>query len=307
MVDPVTTNKSLVTPPNAADPGTWDQPMNNNAHALDSALGGLTVLNAQGLTGVQALTLAQYTAPNIVVTGVPGGPVTYQLPAGVGGFFFVANACTGANSTIGFASASVVGTVAIPTGVGAAIVIDPVYGARRADSIAEEAAGPAGAVQYAGASGFFAGDAGLVYTSATQALAVGGPLSVGGGLAVSGFVTKRLIFNQGAANTRSVPIPFGATGMAMDASLSNVFTTTLTGNVTGAVAIANADDGQTINWRISQDGTGNRTMAWPANFRWPGNTPGVLSTTPNVVDLLVATFFTTTGTWLASLLKGFPA
>lgn len=105
MPDPVTTNKSLVTPPNAADPGTWDQPVNNNAHALDAALGGLTVLNAGTLSGPQTLTLAQYTPANIVVTGVPGGAVTYVLPAGVGGFYFVANTCTGANSTVSFGSA----------------------------------------------------------------------------------------------------------------------------------------------------------------------------------------------------------
>lgn len=305
MVDPVTTNKSLAQPPNAADPGVWDQPMNNNAAALDASFGGLTVLNAQGLAGVQTLTLAQYRPANIVVTGVPGGAVTYNLPAGVGGFYFVANACTGANSTISFGSASVAGTVAIPAGVGAAIVIDPIYGARRADSIAEDAAGPAGAVQYNGAGGFFAGDGGLTYNSATQGLNCGGPLGVGGNFAIGGFVTGRLIFNQGAASTRSVAIGFASTGMTMNCALSNCFTTTLTGNVTGAVAIANMDDAQTINWRLQQDGTGNRTMAWPSNFRWAGGTVPALSTGANAIDLLVATFFASSGTWLASLLKGF--
>jgi hypothetical protein len=310
MADPVTVNKSLAQPPNAADPGVWDQPMNNNAHALDQALGGLTVLNAQGLTGAQALTLAQYTPANIVVTGAPAGPITYQLPVNVGGFYFIANACSGANSTVSFGSASVAAVVSIPAGVGAAVVIDPVYGGRRADSIAEEAAGPVGAVQYAGAGGFFAGDAGLSYDPTTQHLAVGGPLSVGGNLTLIGQMISRLIVNGGGANTRSVAIPFAGTGMAMDCSLSNVFTSTLTGNVTGAVAISNMDDGQTINWRLQQDGTpggsgGNRTMSWPSNFVWPGGTAGVLSTPAGAVDLLVATFFASTGTWLASLIKAF--
>ena len=305
MPDPVTTNKGFITPPNAADPGTWDVPVNANAQTSDTVLGGLTVLNAQGASGVVALTQAQYRPANIVITGVPSGALTYQLPAGVGGFWFIANAATGANSTVGFASASVAGTVAIPSGVGAAIVIDPVYGARRADSIAEEAVGPVGAVQYAGASGFFAGDAGLVYTPATQALALGGPFTVAGNLNPGGLITRRLIVSPGGANTRPVAIPFTATGMAMDCSLSNVFTTTLTGNVTGAVAIANQDDGQTINWRLQQDATGNRTMAWPGNFRWAGGAAGVLSTGANAVDLLVATFFASTGAWLANLVKGF--
>jgi hypothetical protein len=305
MADPVTTNLGLVTPPNAADPGAWDQPMNANSHTLDQTLGGLVVLNAQGASGVVALTLAQYVCTNLVVTGVPGGAVTYQLPAGVGRFFFVQNLCTGANSTVSFASASVAGSVAIPGGVGAAITIDPTYGARRADSIAEEASGPAGAVQYAGSGGFFAGDAGLTYNSTTQALAVGGPLSVAGNFSVTGQVTKRLILNGGGANTRTQSIAFAATGMAMDCALSNVFQTTMSGSATGAVAISNMDDGQSINWKLTQDSVGNRTMTWPSNFRWPGGTPGVLSTAPNAVDLLVATFFASSGTWLASLLKGF--
>ncbi len=303
MVDPVTTNKSLVTPPNAADPGTWDQPVNNNAHALDQALGGLTVLNAQGLTGVQTLTLAQYTPANIVVTGVQGGPVTYNLPAGVGGFYFVANACTGPNSTITFGSASVAGTVAVPSTDTAAIIIDPVYGARLADTIEQDAVGPTGAVQYAGANGNFAGDAGLSYTPGTQALAVGGPLNVGGNITMGGVFLGLAIV--GNAQTAPVAIAFAGTGMVVNCELSNVFTTTLSGNITGAPSLTNVGDGQTINWRLQQDGTGNRTMAWPSNFRWPGATPGVLSTAANAVDLLVATFFASSGTWLASLLKSF--
>lgn len=305
MADPVTTNKSLITPPNAADPGVWDVPMNANSHALDQVLGGLTVINAQSLSGVQVLTLAQYTACNIVTTGVPSGPLTFQLPAGVGGFYFISNACTGANSTVSFGSASVAPVVAIPGGFGAAIVIDPVYGGRRADSIAEEAVGPVGAVQYAGASGLFAGDAGLIYAPASQDLIVGGPLSCAGNFAIGGFMISRLILNGGAANTRSQAIPFASVGMVMDASTSNVFSVTLNGNVSGPISIQNADDGQTLNLRVQQDATGNRTMSWPSNFRWPGGTVPTLSTGANAVDLMVATFFATSGAWLANLIKGF--
>jgi hypothetical protein len=305
MVDPVTVNKALAQPPNAADAGVWDQPMNNNAGALDAVLGGMTVLNAQGVSGNIVLTLAQYRPCNIVVTGVPAGNVVYQLPAGVGGFYFFQNNTTGA-ATVSLGSASVGGVVTVPQGDAAVIVVDPVYGARRGDSIDTEASGGPGQLQYADpVTGNFAGAAGLVYTAATQALAIGGPLAVAGAFSVGGFVTKRLILNPGGANTRPVAIAFAATGMAMDCSLSNVFTTTLSGAVTGAVSISNMDDGQSINWRIQQDATGNRTMAWPSNFRWAGGTAGVLSTTANAVDLLVATFFASTGTWLASLLKGF--
>jgi hypothetical protein len=305
MADPLTTNKALAQPPNAADPGTWDQPMNNNAGALDLALGGLTQLNAATLSGNVALSVAQYRPCNLVVTGAPAGNLVYQLPAGVGGFYFFQNNTTGA-FTVGLGSASGGGVVIVPQGDCAVIVVDPVFGARRGDSIDTEAAGGAGQVQYNDpATGNFFGAAGMIYTASTQGLALGGPLSVAGNVSINGQVTKRLILNGGGANTRSVVIAFGSTGMAMDCSLSNVFTTTLAGNVTGAVAISNMDDGQTVNWRLQQDGTGNRTMSWPSNFRWPGGTAGVLSTGANAVDLLVATFFASSGTWLANLIKGF--
>ena len=307
MADPVTTNKALIQPPNAADPGTWDQPMNNNAGALDVSFGGLTQLNATGVSGAVVLTLAQYRPCNIVATGAPAGNVTYVLPAGVGGFFFFQNNTSGsATVSMGSASSGATGVVTIPKGDGAAIVIDPIFGARLCDSIAADAAGSAGQVQYNDpATGNFAGAAGMTYTPATQALALGGPLSVAGNFTLNGQMVTRLIVNGGGANTRPVALAFAGTGMAMDCSLSNVFTTTLTGNVTGPVAISNQDDGQTINWRLQQDGTGSRTMSWPANFRWPGGTVGVLSTSGNAVDLLVATFFASSGTWLANLVKGF--
>ena len=303
MVDPVTTNKSLATPPNAADPGTWDQPVNNNAHALDLALGGLTTLNAQGVSGNVVLTLAQYTPANIVVTGVPGA-VTYLLPTGVGGFYFVQNNTTGAGS-VTFGSQSGGGTVTIPQGDGAVITIDPVYGARRADSIDTEAVGPPGSIQYANpTTGNFAGDAGLVYAPSTQGVTVGGPLSVGGNLQVIGQTVGRNT-HAGSVMTTPVVVAFAGTGMSVDCSLSNVFTTTLTGNITGAPSLINGGDGQTINWRLQQDGTGNRTISWPANFRWPSGTVQALSTPANSVDLLVASFFASSGTWLANLIKGF--
>jgi hypothetical protein len=91
--------------------------------------------------------------------------------------------------------------------------------------------------------------------------------------------------------------------MAVDCSLSNVFTTTFTANVTVAPSMNNPKDGQTINWFITQDGTGSRTMTWPASFKWSGASAGVLSTTAAYVDIVVATYRSTTGFWYASLLK----
>ena len=107
------------------------------------------------------------------------------------------------------------------------------------------------------------------------------------------------------AHTVPVAVTFSATAMAIDCALSNVFTTTFTANVTTAPTLSNLKDGQSINWFITQDATGSRTMTWPTSFKWPGGTAGVLSTTANAVDLVVATYRSATGFWYATLSKAF--
>jgi hypothetical protein len=109
----------------------------------------------------------------------------------------------------------------------------------------------------------------------------------------------------GWAATSPGAVTFSATAMSLNCDASNVFTTTLTANVTVAPTLSSPNDGQTINWRLRQDGTGNRTMTWPAAFDWPGGTVPTLSTAANAVDLLVATYFADTQLWLASLVKDF--
>ena len=112
---------------------------------------------------------------------------------------------------------------------------------------------------------------------------------------------------SGYAATTPVAVAFSATAMTLDASLSNVFTTTFTASVTVAPTITNPKDGQTINWFITQDSSGSRLITgyWPTGFKWPGGSAGVLSTAANSVDLLVATYRATPGYWYASLVKNF--
>lgn len=110
---------------------------------------------------------------------------------------------------------------------------------------------------------------------------------------------------NGSAHTPPVVVSFNATTMIVDCSLSNVFTTTFTANVTVAPTLSNPRDGQTINWFITQDGTGSRTMTWPTSFKWPVDAIKILSTSANSVDLVIATYRSATGFWYATLLKGF--
>lgn len=109
----------------------------------------------------------------------------------------------------------------------------------------------------------------------------------------------------GFAATTPAAVTFSATAMAINCALSNAFTTTFTANVTVAPTFSNLKDGQTINWFITQDATGSRTMTWPASFKWPGGTAGVLSTAANAVDLVVATYRATPGHWYVTLTKDF--
>lgn len=113
------------------------------------------------------------------------------------------------------------------------------------------------------------------------------------------------LFVAGGASTTIAPVTFSATAMTINCSFSNVFTTTMTANVTTAPTFSNPQDGQTINWFITQDGTGGRTMTWPTSFKWSGGTSGVLSTPANAVDLLVAIYRNATGFWYASLSKAY--
>lgn len=109
----------------------------------------------------------------------------------------------------------------------------------------------------------------------------------------------------GAVYTPEVAVAFSATTMAVDCTLSNVFTTTLTANVTVAPTFSAPGDGQTINWFLTQDATGSRTMTWPTSFKWPGGTAVALSTAANAVDMLVATYRASTGFWYVGLMKDF--
>lgn len=113
-----------------------------------------------------------------------------------------------------------------------------------------------------------------------------------------------LAINSSGA-TPPVAVTFSATAMTVNCALSNVFTTTFTASVTTAPTLSNPQDGQTVNWFITQDGTGGRTMTWPTSFKWPSGIPGVLSTPANAVDLMIAVYRSSTGLWYAVLQKAF--
>lgn len=88
-----------------------------------------------------------------------------------------------------------------------------------------------------------------------------------------------------------------------NASLSNTFTVTLAGNRTLGNP-TNMTNGAIYNWRIRQDATGSRTLAYGSKFKWPGGTAPTLTTTANATDFISGQYFSDTDTLLCTILKG---
>jgi hypothetical protein len=88
------------------------------------------------------------------------------------------------------------------------------------------------------------------------------------------------------------------TGTAYTIDLANgtLQILTLTGNCTFTFPTATA--GQSFTMLLRQDGTGGRTVTWPAAVRWPGNTAPTITSTASQTDKYI---FTADGTrWYGS-------
>lgn len=76
--------------------------------------------------------------------------------------------------------------------------------------------------------------------------------------------------------------------VTLDRKAGGVQFMTLAGNVT-SITFANwpaSGTASTLRLVIAQDGTGSRTVTWPASVKWPGGTSPVLSTAANAVDIV---------------------
>lgn len=140
----------------------------------------------------------------------------------------------------------------------------------------------------------------FLVTSA-HSLALGANNAVGQTFSATGEV----VFSAGVATT-PVAIGNSGTAIAVNCRLSNVFTVTMTGSVaSGSFTLTNPTDGQTINIKITQDGSGSHTLGFPASILFPGGVDGVLSTAAASVDYLVMTYHADTSKWHASLTQAF--
>jgi hypothetical protein len=74
----------------------------------------------------------------------------------------------------------------------------------------------------------------------------------------------------------------GAT-ITFDLNTSNIHKVTLGGNRT--LALSNATVGQVFVLRLTQDGTGSRTVTWFSTINWAGGSAPALTTTLNKTDV----------------------
>jgi len=144
------------------------------------------------------------------------------------------------------------------------------------------------------------GQIGFIWCDGTNVVSAVSDASTLGGVAASAYARRDVsnIFAAGEANT-----PFALTDGAtitMDVTAHEVQRVTLGGNRT--LAVANEVDGSTFELYVTQDGTGSRTLSFPANFV-AGSTL-VLSTAANAVDKLVGRYIDALGVWYVEMKKG---
>ena len=103
-------------------------------------------------------------------------------------------------------------------------------------------------------------------------------------------------------HAQTAPVADSSSGgvLDIDCTDSNVFTVTMNENV-ATLNMTSPAQGQTVNVILTQDGTGSRTIAWPASFKWPSGSAPALTTAPNSVDILVATYVG--ASWYATALR----
>lgn len=75
----------------------------------------------------------------------------------------------------------------------------------------------------------------------------------------------------------------GNGAVTIDWSLGNQYELTMTGNTT--LTLSGGKEGHTYTLITKQDGTGSRTLTWPASTIWPGGVDGVATSGANSIDV----------------------
>lgn len=114
----------------------------------------------------------------------------------------------------------------------------------------------------------------------------------------------RGLFGDGSDGGGGVLVLTDGANIAVDASAHSSFRVTLGGNRTFDNPTG-MSDGQVLNFRIWQDGTGSRTAAFGSKYTFPAGASSTLSTAAGALDFMSCEYQTTDDFFVCSLLKDF--
>jgi hypothetical protein len=218
MVSTYTQNKSLEKPSNGDYVDVWSTPINADWDIVDAALGGVTSLSVTGASGTITLSAAQYRPPVLKISGTLTANVTYQIPSGIGGFWFIQNTTTGAY-TVTIKSGGGGATVNPPQGYNTPVVSD---GTNIAISITQPssvaAAGSNTQVQF-NSSGTLGASSNLTWNGGTNTLSA---TNFAGNLTgnVTGTVTGSVTGSSGSCTGNAATATLATTANALSGLLA---------------------------------------------------------------------------------------
>jgi hypothetical protein len=170
MTSTFTPNKNLELPGFNDYVNSWNTPVNADFTAIDTALGGVTNLNATSVSGDVTLTSTQYRPFQIIVGGTLTANVRYLIPANVGGQWTVTNNTSGA-FTLKIASAAGGSDITAPSGT-IMVSCDGTASGMRLSNSGSYPGGLTGYVQF-NTSGLFDGNANLFWDNTNGRLGIG--------------------------------------------------------------------------------------------------------------------------------------
>lgn len=94
-----------------------------------------------------------------------------------------------------------------------------------------------------------------------------------------------------------------STSLTINWSLYNSIPVTLTGNCVFTFTAPPTD--AVLYLKLTQDGSGSKTVTWPGNVKWPGAIAPTLSTAAAAVDIVTMVYDKTLDVYYAQYAKNF--